>query len=69
MSIDISELSKLPLAEKLKLVESLWGDITTHNTAAVSQAAIDEPVRRSAELSSDPSLAIDEAELWRRVDG
>jgi hypothetical protein len=30
---------------------------------------LSEAVRRSDELKADPSIAIDEEELWRRVDG
>ncbi|MEQ8785822.1 MAG: addiction module protein [Pirellulaceae bacterium] len=70
MSIDISELLKLPLAEKLRIVELLWDDIGASEEPIVLHPwQFEEAERRSEELKTDPSIAIDRDELWRRVDG
>jgi len=70
MTLDISTLRHLPVAEKLRIVTELWDDIAASNEAIVlppDQSR--EASRRSAELIANPSIAIDELELWRRVDG
>ena len=70
MSIDISTLRGLPVAEKLRLVTELWDDIANEaRPIAVPSEVLNEAVRRADELRSDPSIVIDEKELWRRVDG
>ena len=70
MSIDISTLRGLPVAEKLRLVTQLWDDIENEERPiAVQSEVLDEAMRRADELKSDPSIVIDEKELWRRVDG
>jgi putative addiction module component (TIGR02574 family) len=70
MSIDISSLKELPAADKLRIVTELWNDIVAANEPiVVPDEILRETSRRSAELKADPSIAIDEQELWRRVDG
>ena len=70
MSIDISNLRDLPVADKLRIVTQLWDDIAAStDPIVVPPDVLREASRRSAELKADPSLAIDDDELWRRVDG
>ena len=70
MSVDISKLRDLPVADKLRIVELLWDDIGMSNEPIELQSwQFDEANRRSVELKANPSIAIDRAELWRRVDG
>lgn len=70
MSIDMTDLHKLPVSEKLRIVEALWDDIGASDEPIVLQPwQRDEAQRRAAELKADPSIAIDREELWRRVDG
>jgi len=70
MSIDLAELRNLPVSEKLRIVEALWDDIGASDEPIVLQPwQRDEAQRRSAELKTDPSMAIDRDELWRRVNG
>lgn len=70
MSSDLNELRSLPVEEKLRLVELLWDDIGASNEPIVLQPwHATEAGLRSAELKSDPSIAINRDELWRRVDG
>ena len=68
--MDISDLTNLPVTEKLKIVTQLWDEIAASNEPIVlPQAVIDEVRRRAAEIDADPSILIDEDEMWRRVDG
>ncbi len=70
MSIDIATHRGLPVAEKLRLVTQLWDDIARENRPIiVPPDVLNEAKRRWDELAADPSLAIDEDERWRRVDG
>ncbi|MHB8957743.1 MAG: addiction module protein [Pirellulaceae bacterium] len=70
MSIDLSSLKDLSAADKLRIVTELWNDIAESNEPiVVPEEIVEEVSRRSAELKADPSIAIDEQELWRRVDG
>jgi len=70
MSIDVQGLRNLSVAEKLRLVELLWDDIGASEEPIVLQPwQFQEAAPRSAELKTGPSVAIDRAELWRRVDG
>jgi putative addiction module component (TIGR02574 family) len=70
MSIDITELRNLSVAEKLRIVELLWDDIGAAGGPITLHAwQFEEATRRAAELKADPSIAIDRDELWRRVDG
>ena len=70
MSIDLSNLKDLSAADKLRIVTELWNDIAASNEPLeIPEEILRESSRRSAELKADPSIAIDEEELWRRVDG
>jgi putative addiction module component (TIGR02574 family) len=70
MSIDITELTNLPVAEKLRIVELLWDNIANSEEPLVLKPwQLEEMNRRQAEIEADPSILIDEDELWRRVDG
>ena len=67
---DFALLQALPVGEKLQLVTRLWDDIASSaSSLALSPEVISEAMRRSEEMKADPSMAIDEDELWRRVDG
>lgn len=68
--MDTSELHNLPIAEKLRLVTQLWDEIAAaSDSIVVPPEILADASRRSSELRSDPSIAIDDKELWRRVDG
>jgi putative addiction module component (TIGR02574 family) len=69
MSPEFERLRSLPIAEKLRLVEELWDDIHASNEPYPAPTWYrEEAERRAAELDADPSKAIDENEMWRRVD-
>jgi len=69
MHPQMETLRKLPPSEKLQIVAELWDDIATSKEPPImsetQQAEVD---RRCAELDANPGMAIDEDELWRRVD-
>jgi putative addiction module component (TIGR02574 family) len=68
--INLTALKNLSIAEKLELIEILWRDIESSiEPIPLSPEILAEIARRSAELEADPSIAINEEELWRRVDG
>ena len=66
--MDTSNFQKLPTDQKIELVFQLWDEIADSNEPVVlSDSVKAEMDRRCAELDADPSLAIDEDEMWRRV--
>ncbi len=70
MHREVEHLRQLPIAERLRVVEELWDDIA----ASVERFPLpdwhrEEAQRRAAELETDPSIALDREELWRRVGG
>ncbi len=70
MSIDIESLRDLPVADKLRVVTQLWDDIAgSSRPIVVPPDVLSEAARRADELTAGPSIAIDDDELWRRVDG
>ena len=70
MHPQMETLRMLPPDEKLQIVEELWDDIASNSEPPlISEEQRAEASRRMAELDADPSIAIDEDELWRRVDG
>lgn len=63
---DISALRNLSVSEKLRIVTALWDDIASlPQPIAIPSEALREAKRRSDELRADPSIAIDDKELWR----
>lgn len=70
MTVDISSLRQLPVEDKLRVVTELWDDIAqSPQPVVVPPDVLSEVTRRADEVSADPSIAIDDQELWRRVDG
>ena len=68
--MDTADIHKLPVTEKLKLVTMLWDEIAASQLPiVVPDEVISEALRRSSEFTADPSIGIDDDELWRRVDG
>ena len=68
--MDTSELHNLPTEQKLKIVMDLWDDIASSSEPIeLSEGVVSEIDRRCAEHDADPSITIDEDEMWRRVNG
>jgi len=69
MSIELEDLRKLPVAEKLHIIETLWDDIAASDEPLVVREWHEAEARkRAAELAANPDLAITREELWKRVD-
>ena len=65
-----ADIHNLPAAEKLKLVMQLWDEIAmSQPPLTIPKEILAEASRRSAEIQADPSICIDNDELWRQVDG
>ena len=68
VDMDTSNLYNMPTDQKIELVFQLWDQIADSDSPIVlSDSVIAEMDRRCAELDADPSLAISEEEMWRRV--
>lgn len=68
--MNTSDIHNLPNPEKLKLVVQLWDEIAASGeSVSLPEDIIREAQRRSDELTADPSIAIDDQEMWRRIDG
>ena len=66
--MDTSNFQNLPTDQKIELVFQLWDQIAASNEPVVlSDSVKAEMDRRCAELDADPSSAISEDEMWRRV--
>lgn len=66
--MQMDELRKLPLDEKLRIVEALWDDIgSSHTTTPVPGWARTEATRRARELQDNPEATLTRAEVWKCV--
>ena len=62
-------LRSLPPDQKLAIVTQLWDDLASSAPLTLPPDELAEMQRRRDEMLADPSIAIDAAEVWRRVDG
>ena len=68
--MDTSLLHNLPDEVKLRIVFELWDDLAASKAPIdVSGAALAEADRRLQEMLDRPEIAIDDEEMWRRIDG
>lgn len=68
--MDTSELTNLPVAEKLKLVTKLWDEIAASDEPiSLPDEVVAEISQRSVEATANPTMLIDDEEMWKRVDG
>ena len=66
--MDTSNLQNLPPNQKIELVFQLWDQIADSGTPIVLSESVKQEIdRRCSELDANPGIAIDEAEMWRRV--
>jgi putative addiction module component (TIGR02574 family) len=69
MQTELEQLRKLPVAEKLRIVEQLWDDIReSEEPLLVRDWHTDEARRRDMELEANPDIALTRDELWKRVE-
>ena len=68
MSVSREELRKLPIAERLELVEDLWDSIARESDQlTLTQAQMDELDRRLADYEADPDAGVPWEEVRDRV--
>jgi putative addiction module component (TIGR02574 family) len=73
MNVDLNEIRKLPVADRLQLVEDLWDSIAADTPDAVqlTPEQQEELQHRRAEHAADPGSAIPwaqvRAEMWART--
>jgi putative addiction module component (TIGR02574 family) len=65
----LESLRAMPPEQKLELVTALWNDLAASAPLFLPQEELQEMERRRMEMHSDPSIAIDGDEVWRRIDG
>ncbi len=64
----VEELRKLPVAEKLRVIEELWDDIGRSNEPVpLPEGALHEAKRRRDDMVSDPQLGLTHEEVWKRI--
>ncbi len=61
-----AELVKLPVAERLALIDRLWASLSETDVAA-SQAQLDAAQSRLRELKANPSLGLTYEQLKARL--
>jgi putative addiction module component (TIGR02574 family) len=68
MSMDLSGLHYLPVAEKLRIVEMLWDDLgATTEPIPLPEWVDQEAARRRTEMQ-DASVGLTHDEVWRRIE-
>ena len=67
MTTPLDQIRQLPIEEQLAIVHQIW-DSLHESPELVQEWHIQEARRRSAELDADPSIAISEDDVWKRVD-
>jgi putative addiction module component (TIGR02574 family) len=68
MTVELEELRKLSVADKLRLVEQLWDDIgASAEPFPLQPWHMREADRRAAELKAQPEIALTREEVWKRV--
>lgn len=67
--IDHTQLEALPNDEKLRIVTTLWDQISRSNQPiSIPEAVFDDAARRIEEMTHDSANCITEDEMWRRAD-
>ncbi len=66
----VEQIRALPVAERLQIVGQIWRDIASSSEPiTLKDEELAEIERRIEAYNRDASIAIDEEELWRRMDG
>lgn len=69
MHPELEHLRRLPIQERLRVVEQLWDDIAASGERfPLPEWHREEALRRAADLEADPSIALTRDDLWRRVE-
>ena len=67
MSISINDIRQLPVDQQLRLAEEIWDGLLASGQL-VQQWQIEEVRTRVKDLDDNPDIALNEDEMWRRVD-
>lgn len=68
MQPELEDLRKLPVADKLRIVEQLWDDIGESEEPLLLQDwHKTEAERGASELEANPEIALTRQDLWERV--
>jgi putative addiction module component (TIGR02574 family) len=68
MNVRVEDLKKLPLADRVQLVEDLWDSIAGELDAApLSPELIAEMEKRRAAYARDPSTGVEWEDLQKRL--
>lgn len=67
MTKPLDQIRQLSVEERLAIVHQIWDELH-ESPELVQDWHIKEARRRSAELDADPSIAISEGDVWKRVD-
>ena len=68
MDTSLEQIQRLPIADRLRLVEQIWDGIgQSDEPLIVRDWHKNEARKRAAELDADPNHAITRDELWKRV--
>ncbi len=68
MAFDFEELRKLPIADKLHIVQQLWEDIVSSDEPFPLRSwHKDEARHRSGELDRNPDISLTREQVWARV--
>jgi putative addiction module component (TIGR02574 family) len=69
MQTELEQLRKLPVAEKLRIVEQLWDDIgESEEQLLVRDWHRVEARRRESEIEAKPDITLTREELWKPVE-
>ena len=68
MDSPLEQIRQLPVDQQLAIVHQIWDGLHDERQL-VQEWHMKEARRRAAELEADPSIAISEDEVWKRVDG
>jgi putative addiction module component (TIGR02574 family) len=63
----ISQISQLPIAEQLQIINSIWDNMGTDAGSSLTNAQREELDRRMTKYRDDPSTAITESELREKL--
>jgi putative addiction module component (TIGR02574 family) len=67
MPVDFNELRSLPVEDKLRVIEILWESIDEDEQISLPPRIEAEAMRRLEETQTDPTICIDQDEMWRRI--
>lgn len=68
MAINTDELRALPAAEKLRLIEWLWDDLSESDDSLPLPEWVGREAARRLEEMQNPEFGLSHQEVWNRID-